>query len=712
MNRKIIGIAVSTLVMILAVFLIGPADAFTHGFFCSEINYEQIPRENILENIRLEDGAYTMQFSPLKPHFAGFEILLANQPKGNTGALVLTVMDENGKKLDVMTADLSKVKNKTWYALYAKASLKPGKLYTLEFTAADCSTYPYLQTVEPGILPQESVSGNILINYAYAEPTFTYQNKLLICLLFLAVWGFICSRLLPEKYQRRSALTAAGIFLTAVLSWNYMYNTMDSQNDKFPEFQADSETLVTSMIYAEQKGIYFSDKAYHGYGLGRYCDVKGKFNTYHLTFITDENCVNGYSTSQPAIILNYNEYTKKAAKPGYYIEFANGSMVEITDTEHIAQQLIIHLEGSSPLTEAQYGSLEHVRFYDADHQLLEPAALIAYRSQYGLQGKIFKWISKFLPDGQAVETLNLLCCIAAAAVFVIIAWLLAQKYNGILAGCFLVTFWLSPWIVNFARNLYWVEFTWFLPMATGIFCAWKIHSRICRILSYLAAFITIALKCLCGYEYISVIMMGLIAFLLTDLACAAFRRDKQMGLLLFRTTVIIGVCALLGFMAAIFIHASLKGNGDILSGINAIISEDVLRRTAGADFNDFAPKYWESFNASIWEVFCTYFHFSTNVITGITGNLFPLICTVPLCIFAYEYKTKNINIELLAMYVIFFLSTVSWFFLAKSHSYVHTHISYVLWYFGFVQICFYIMFNKIAGIFQNIPRNRKEETKN
>jgi len=195
-------------------------------------------------------------------------------------------------------------------------------------------------------------------------------------------------------------------------------------------------------------------------------------------------------------------------------------------------------------------------------------------------------------------------------------------------------------------------------------------------------------------------MMGLIAFLLVDCLLAALKKDKKKAELIFRTMFILGTIAIVGFIVAICIHASLRGDGSIVEGMKNIIKEDVLRRTNGGDLNEFSPNYWQSFNASIWETFNKYFHFNTEVIAGIAGNLFPLLCMIPLCVFGYEYKTKTLNIELASMYVVFFLTSISWFCLAKSHSYIHTHMNYVLWYFGFVQICIYVIVNKIIGAFR------------
>ena len=274
-----------------------------------------------------------------------------------------------------------------------------------------------------------------------------------------------------------------------------------------------------------------------------------------------------------------------------------------------------------------------------------------------------------------------------------------------MSACFYIVFWLSPWLVNFARNLYWVEFTWFLPMAIGLLISLKLNDKKFRIPGYLLIFLSIAIKSLCGYEYISTIMVGSILFLLSDLAAAIYAKNKELTHLLFKVILICSVCALAGFSAAICIHARLKGNGSVAAGIMNIIKEDVLRRTGGADLNTLDPHYWDSLNASVWEVLSIYIHFPSEIIAEVSGNLFPLLSLTALAILIYDFKKKKTDIGSAALYVFSYLAANSWFVLAKAHSYVHVHMNYAMWYFGFVQICFYIIIKKLFDTYQALKYN-------
>ena len=175
-------------------------------------------------------------------------------------------------------------------------------------------------------------------------------------------------------------------------------------------------------------------------------------------------------------------------------------------------------------------------------------------------------------------------------------------------------------------------------------------------------------------------------------------KNKEKSILLFRTTFAMGIIALLSFMAAICMHAILRGNGNILEGIITIFKSDVLRRTAGADLNQLSANLWDSMNASIWEVLCRYFHFNTDIIIGVPGKLFQVICIIPLGIFVYDFHNKKLDLIKVALYIVTFFTSISWIVLAKSHSYVHTFLNFILWYFGFIQICIYIICDKFLRV--------------
>lgn len=695
-------IAIS-MVTIVLIYLIGPGDTFSNGFNCNPVAYEQIPKESIINTVSLENQIYEATFSPQEQHFAGFEVLLINQTE-NSGKLIIEICKTNGKVIKRVTKNLNKIPTNTWYSVYASANLKPKTEYMIRISAEDYKYAPYLIMVDDAYLPVETTSGNLLISYAYAESSLSLSDKILFALYVIIFWIAGCAIILRNsKFAKVIKTVAVLLLLIVILTWNYIYNSMDNQNNTFGEFQSDSESIVTNVLAAEHNAVEVCN-----FGLGFYSDVTGTWYPYSYAraSVTNESFTNGYSLLENAIELNESEYTKMAALTGNYVSFPNGDVLRITDVQpeqvqngdKVEKYLKVYLDTTDIMDENRYGNINGITFLNAQKESYPVGILTPYTSQYGLQGKVFRHLMHFIKYENAVTVFHVLCSIATASVFVIIVFMLYKKYNLLFAGCFYITFWLSPWIVNFARNLYWLEFLWFAPMAIGLFCAWKINSRKCRIASYVAAFIAITVKCLCGYEYISSIMLGLIAFLLIDLLIALATKQKKKLLLLFRTILIIGVIALLGFFAAICMHAVFKGNGQLLEGIKRIIQEDVLRRTSGGNLSDFDSANWPAFNASYWTVICKYFKFSTQIIVGIQGNVFPVLCSVPILIFIYDICNNKVNIQWMSMYLVFFITAISWFVLAKSHSYFHTHINFVLWYFGYIQVCFYIIIQRCIQI--------------
>ena len=304
----------------------------------------------------------------------------------------------------------------------------------------------------------------------------------------------------------------------------------------------------------------------------------------------------------------------------------------------------------------------------------------SYMSQVGIQGHIFGKIVSIIPKMNKINLFRLICCCLLVIVLVLIIIQLHKRYGILFASIFGVVSFLSPWIVNFSRNLYWVEFTWFIPMLLCLLC---INYEDKRKFIYPLFFIAIFIKCLCGYEYLSTIMMTGIMFLMVEWVC-----NKESRRNIFKTIFIVGICSLAGFLAAFIIHAFIYGSGDVLNGFKMLQAELVERRTFGSATN-FDPAYAESLEASVLDVLVKYF-WSTDGILGGKPMCFIFVITV-IALMYQKFVLKEHNKFEVSLFIITLLTTISWFVLGKAHSYIHTHMNFVLFFMGWIQVSFYIL---------------------
>ncbi len=687
----------------LIIVIVGPLDYFTHGFYDSEDYYDLMQEEN-RDVLSLDSGKCVVRFSPIKDHLAGIEICLIKE-ENDQGNLNIITCDTSEIVIEQQVIPLQKIKNGEWYKIYLEKDYRVGTEYYLIFSAENCISVPAMPEVDDAYLPKESHYGNVMIRYAYAESTFSITDKILLSLLLVSVWIGIVSELIGD--QKRKVFQTMFVFgiLVILASWNYMNYSLLSEDENFKDFEDFSEMLVVGKIWAKADGTECPDEVDRAYNLARYEDLRGVYESESLEYITDEQWQDGYNLSAPVIAIDANRLTYSISTPGNIIRFGNGEEYLISDRVLDGNFILVFLDADHLLDRAINGSLDEAIFYTPDYQVLPTSQLDVYRSHFGLQGKIFTMLSIGNEREHGIALLNLICAIMTAIVFVVLTFLLKQKYNTLFAGCFYITWLLSPWISGFARNLYWVEFTWFLPMLAGLICSIKTDSKKGRIIGYIFMYISVWIRSLCGYEYISTVMMSAVAFLAVDVFMGVIRKEEKGSCIRkFRVFMIACFMALLGFVTAIVMHSVVKGNGDIGNGMMRILQEDVMRRTNGADLNAFDSSYWPSMNASIWEVFCKYFHFKTEIITGIPGSLFPVICILPIAILLCGYWRKRPDHEMTFLYVWYFLASVSWYCLAKSHSYVHVHLNYVLWYIAFIPVCFYIICRGLIYIIKNSAR--------
>lgn len=326
-----------------------------------------------------------------------------------------------------------------------------------------------------------------------------------------------------------------------------------------------------------------------------------------------------------------------------------------------------------------------------------------YVSQVGLQGHIISFLHNKLHLNIKIIKFILVSLLAITLLY--ICKYLSIKFNKKISLIYYLVFWLSPWVCAFARNLYWVEFTWFIPVLLGLILSTNYSKK--KIIIPLI-FLSIFIKCLCGYEYITVIMLATIMFMLYDLI---FEKNKEKKKEIFKTIFTVGITALLGFMCSFLIHSYLRGNSNLIEGIKTIYKEDVERRALTfSDGSSFNGVLLESIKTSPLTILRGYFFFSTNIITGIHGSLFGGLFKFSILVFIFSFilKIKD-SVKKLVLYLLSFITCISWFILASPHSYIHPHMNYVLWYFGFIQIMLYVIIDFIIHLLKYFFSNDKEK---
>ena len=187
-----------------------------------------------------------------------------------------------------------------------------------------------------------------------------------------------------------------------------------------------------------------------------------------------------------------------------------------------------HFEDGNDVYRGNQGPLQYIQVINhTDGEVLAPGSIEPYVSQLGFQGTIFS--SMMVGDSvrNAVKGWQGILALLFAVVIVFLSKELGKHYNKVFGVVFYIVTLLSPWVIGFSTNIYWMETTWFAPMFVGIYCANRVENRSKRLISYVLAFVTVALKCACGYEYITVVMLGTVVFLLTDLTMAILRKNGK-----------------------------------------------------------------------------------------------------------------------------------------------------------------------------------------
>ena len=486
------------------------------------------------------------------------------------------------------------------------------------------------------------------------------------------------------------------IFGLVILYLSFYKNMLHGADKSFfMGFQLDSEALVLANAFKDQ------EKIEHRFSNLGSITMKGTKDCIKQGYIYTNK--HKESTSNVPIV-KYEYKSEKDPDNRIYVDLSYLKKME----QAIGYQIVIGDEARFVKDVLAQGKLVKISYFGEQLPQKENLKLSLnfdifgkqytdtseYTSQYGLQGKITSFFFNKL--NYSIKTIQKLNVIVFSFIILGITYLFTRIFSKTLATCFFISVIFSPWIVSFARNLYWIEFSWFLP---AIF-SWLLfirNNKTERFVLYLCIYLSCWFKCLSGYEYFSSVLLFAVAPYSYTCLMSKTKKDLIKNL---SEIIKIGIVGVLGFISALMMHAYLRTGGNLSEGLSIIWNRDVLRRTFGGNIKDFDPIYAASFNATPFDVLHTYIsNWRTPVIKlpilkDISLKLM-LVLSFIAVIVEYIRGDKQEARHNLSLIIAFIIPAISWYVLGKSHSFIHTHMNYVLWYMGGIASIIYIIFKEI-----------------
>jgi hypothetical protein len=319
--------------------------------------------------------------------------------------------------------------------------------------------------------------------------------------------------------------------------------------------------------------------------------------------------------------------------------------------------------------------LNQVRYYE-DPKSINTLHLQwwPYASQFGLQGIIFSAIDLInpLPRPWRLSFYHFLAALFCAGTLVWIAEILRRRFGWAAFCGFLIPLALEPMLSALAPSFYWVVGTWFVPLAIAMLLADEEEPRR-RYRLIAAAFVCFLVKCLCGYEFIPTVILAAAVGCMLGVKESPDRLSRMLGNMAW-----IAGAGVAGFVVALVVHGAKAG------GFANIANRAAIRIMGDAP--TLAEEIILGKFATIQSVLLRYLEGNDATLTknfAIPLALLVLVAVLSLLdnkvIWYLGDDRRKLRILALA-----FLASIpaplSWFVLAKGHSFVHPPINFILWY--------------------------------
>ncbi|MGA2507349.1 MAG: hypothetical protein ABSF80_07735 [Chitinispirillaceae bacterium] len=345
---------------------------------------------------------------------------------------------------------------------------------------------------------------------------------------------------------------------------------------------------------------------------------------------------------------------------------------------------------------------------EADHQYtayltgLTFADYSPYMSQIGGQAMFFSLLDRMLPllPRTKINIYHIFTSLLSAVALTLVVLWFYDEFGLSVMLFVLCSMVFSQWLTVFGRNLWWSLWVFYLPMI-AVMRFYRSHSpaedpRFIRL--GVLTFVSVFVKCLFnGYEYMTTTLLMMVTpFVYYGILYRLNGRQFLRGAF----AAALGSCLAIGVTLTIlcFQIDSIRGNAQ---GVTHI-TNSLMKRTYGNE-HAFPAVYAASLKSNVIDVVDAYvegvFFDANNYLSPhshfISRYLFIVryyflivlfLAASLLIVFrrAGPAVVKQRNAALLCATWFSLLAPLSWFVIFKAHSFIHTHMNFIVWQMPFV----------------------------
>ena len=319
-----------------------------------------------------------------------------------------------------------------------------------------------------------------------------------------------------------------------------------------------------------------------------------------------------------------------------------------------------------------------------------------YMSQPGGQGILFSLLDRLLPLSPHVKLWTfyvLTALLSAIALTAIVGWFY-EAFGGWVAIGVAGSAVLSQWLTVFGKNLWWSLWAFYLPMLVVLYFLKRHKDPANRQFIRFGILICIAvfIKCFInGFEYITTTLVMMLAPFVYYAILNKWSRHRCLKLT-FATVIGSGVAVFFGLTLLCIQIGAVKGG--FADGVGHVLYS-FGKRTYG-DAENFPPVYAASLEAGTIGVVLTYMNgvffdlnnYLSQTNTFVANYLFKIRYSYVIVLFSVMSLLLSIrstatqrrqHIALIWTAGFSILAPLSWYIIFKAHSFIHTHMSFLLW---------------------------------